>query len=127
MTTALSPARDSLIVMSASATSGTVLDALVAGVRADLAERMAVSIVSGSRKWAEAVSPREGPLAPLKDAYERKLAFRGDEVIALSPAGEMLARGRFAGIDSWGRARVESCGAAGQAFLPEEASLRPCR
>lgn len=93
----------------------------------DLAERMAVSIVSGSRKWAEAVSPREGPLAPLKDAYERKLAFRGDEVIALSPAGEMLARGRFAGIDSWGRARVESCGAAGQAFLPEEASLRPCR
>ena len=42
-------------------------------------------------------------------------------------AGEMLARGRFAGIDSWGRARVESCGAAGQAFLPEEASLRPCR
>lgn len=90
----------------------------------DLAERMAASIVSGSRKWAEAVSPQEGPLAPLKNAYERKLAFRGREVFAVSPTGEMLARGRFSGIDSWGRACIESSGAKEQAFLPEEASLR---
>lgn len=91
-----------------------------------LAISLDASIVSASRVWARKASPETGPLAPIRERFERKLAYIGDDVFAIDPAGMLLAEGRFSGIDSWGRAQIALGDGSVRIFLPEEASLRTC-
>lgn len=78
--------------------------------------------------WAGALgrSPESaGTVFPLLGDYQRRLYLLGETVDAVAPDGAPLARGRFAAVDEWGRAVVETC--AGEVRLsPEQASLRGC-
>ncbi len=75
--------------------------------------------------WAKAADERSrGPLAGVLDAYLPELVFRGEEVRAVSPSGEVLACGTFDGVDASGRACLHEQDGTTQCFLPESASLR---
>lgn len=77
-------------------------------------------------RWSEALALRhaDGPLGPILGEYQKRLAWLGEEVAALSPDGGELARGIFAAVDSWGRAVLETPGGR-QTYSSEKASLRP--
>lgn len=82
-----------------------------------LAEALRDGIVGRVDAWARAGGME--PLAGIHDDYLAHLAWRGEKVAALSPAGEQLAAGVLEGVDVWGRAVVE-----GIAYAAELASLR---
>lgn len=92
-----------------------------------LAKRVRDGIFWRVDAWACAareLTPDEGPLAPLLDDYHARLALLGGPVVALSPAGELLAQGVFSHVDAWGCAVVAT--PKGPRHLSaEEASLRP--
>jgi hypothetical protein len=70
-----------------------------------LAKRVRDGIFWRVDAWACAareLAPDEGPLAPLLDDYHARLALLGGPVVALSPAGELLAQGVFSHVDAWG-------------------------
>lgn len=88
----------------------------------ELVRRLRDAIVARVDAWAAVGAPE--PLAGIRDAYLARLAWRGREVVALSPAGDELARGRLADVDPWGRAVLETAAGAAS-FSAEQASLRP--
>ncbi len=95
------------------------LPALAQGLRARLCERCDA--------WAasiRALVEKDGPLTPVLDDYLAHLAWLGESVVALSPAGDALCAGRLATIDAWGRAVLETPYGT-RAFSAEQASLRP--
>ena len=86
-----------------------------------LAEALRKGIVAHVDAWAGA--ERVEPLAGIRDDYLTHLAWRGEKVVALSPAGERLAAGVLEGVDVWGRA-VLACADGPRSFSAEQASLR---
>ncbi|MDM8271944.1 biotin--[acetyl-CoA-carboxylase] ligase [Thermophilibacter provencensis] len=83
-----------------------------------LAEALRAGIVSRVDAWASAEGER--PLDGIREGYLAHLAWRGEKVVALSPAGRELARGTLDTVDPWGRAVVD-----GTPYAAEQASLRP--
>lgn len=85
------------------------------------------AVVEGVDTWEKRLNTMEGsfgPLAPILDDYVAHLSWIGNHVIARSPAGDELARGKFRTVDDYGRANIETEGGL-RAFHFEEASLRP--
>lgn len=85
------------------------------------------AVVNAVGTWAERLNAMEedaGPITPVHDDYVAHLNWIGNHVIARSPAGDELARGKFRTVDDYGRANIETEGGL-RAFHFEEASLRP--
>lgn len=66
-----------------------------------------------------------GPLAPILNEYFDFCPLLGHRVRALSPEGELVCTGYFAGLDCWGRATVRRDDGAEVVYTPEMVSLRP--
>ena len=93
-----------------------------------LAEGLRSHIVARVDAWAAAYRQgraQAGPMAPILDEYFDACPLLGHQVRALSPEGELLATGVFAGLDCWGRATVHTCDGADVVYTSEMASLRP--
>lgn len=92
---------------------------------ASFAELVRAVMVDSVDRWAK-TSERstQGPLADVLDEYMPELVFRGEEVRAVSPSGEVLACGIFDGVDAAGRACLRIQDGTTRCFLPESASLR---
>lgn len=85
------------------------------------------AVVAATDRWAEglnALPDTSGPLAPVHDAYVARLNWIGMDVVALSPAGEEIARGVFTTVDCFGRAHIQTPNGILNLHF-EEASLRP--
>lgn len=85
------------------------------------------AIVSAVDAWAQDINglpAGTGPLAPIHEAYCERLCWIGKDVIARSPHGAELTRGRFDGVDTYGRALIIGSGTT-SALHFEEASIRP--
>ena len=65
-----------------------------------------------------------GPLAPILSEYFDCVGALGREVEALLPDGQVFARGRFAGIDVWGRATIVTPDGRELDISSEQASIR---
>lgn len=78
--------------------------------------------------WEEQVNAgagKAGPLAPVLSEYFDLVPLLGQPVVATYPNGNEMARGRFAGMDIWGRATVVTEDGRELEFSPEQASIRP--
>ena len=85
------------------------------------------TVVAATNRWADnlnKLSDTAGPLAPVHDEYVARLNWIGTDVMALSPAGEEIARGVFTTVDDFGRAHIQTSNGT-LALHFEEASLRP--
>lgn len=85
------------------------------------------AVVVATDRWAEdlnALPDTSGPLAPVHDAYVARLNWIGTDVMALSPAGEEIARGVVTTVDDFGRAHIQTSNGVLELHF-EEASLRP--
>ncbi len=91
-----------------------------------LAECLRDAVVARVDAWAAAVragSAAAGPLAPILAEYFDMVPMLGHQVAVLSPTGQVMNTGVFAGLDMWGRACVMT--SAGEQTYPSEAvSLR---
>ncbi|MBM6817261.1 biotin--[acetyl-CoA-carboxylase] ligase [Olsenella uli] len=88
----------------------------------ELARALRDGILSRCDAWAG--DPGGRPLDGIRDDYLARLAWAQERVVALSPEGPELARGRLAGVDAWGRAVLDTA-AGPRSFSAEQASLRP--
>jgi len=68
-----------------------------------------------------------GPLAPILSEYFDCIGALGREVEAILPDGQVFARGRFAGIDVWGRATIVTPDGRELEITSEQASIREIR
>ena len=66
-----------------------------------------------------------GPLAPILNEYFDRCPLLGHRVRALSPEGDLVCTGYFAGLDCWGRATVRRDDGAEVVYTSEMVSLRP--
>ena len=66
-----------------------------------------------------------GPLAPILNEYFDRCPLLGHRVRALSPEGDLVCTGYFAGLDCWGRATIRRDGGAEVVYTSEMVSLRP--
>lgn len=66
-----------------------------------------------------------GPLAPILNEYFDCCPLLGHRVRALSPEGELVCTGYFAGLDCWGRATVRRDDGVEVVYTSEMVSLRP--
>lgn len=66
-----------------------------------------------------------GPLAPVLSEYFDLVALLGRPAVAVYPNGAEMARGRFAGVDIWGRATLVTDAGEELEFAPERARIRP--
>lgn len=85
------------------------------------------AVIDAVDAWAERLNAKKedaGPLAPVHDEYITHLNWIGEHVIVRSPAGNVLARGIFKTVDTFGRACIETEDGL-RSFHFEEASLRP--
>ena len=85
------------------------------------------AVIDAVDAWAERLNAKKedaGPLAPVHDEYITHLNWIGEHVIARSPAGDVLARGIFKTVDTFGRTCIETEDGL-RSFHFEEASLRP--
>ena len=93
----------------------------------ELTHIMYRSILGAVDAWAQAINTLPngtGPLEPIHEAYCKRLCWIGNDVIARSSNGSELARGRFDGIDTYGRALIIN-GTTVSTLHFEEASIRP--
>ena len=66
-----------------------------------------------------------GPLAPILNEYFDRCPLLGHRVRALSPEGDLVCTGYFAGLDCWGRATIRRDDGAEVVYTSEMVSLRP--
>ena len=66
-----------------------------------------------------------GPLAPVLAEYVDLVPLLGSPVVVTYPNGNEMARGRFAGVDVWGRATLVADDGRELEFPPEQAGIRP--
>ena len=76
----------------------------------ELAGAVRAGILSSVAAWEDAVqaAPEDvSPLTPLLDSYNAHLAYVGKRVTAFAIDGNTLDAGTFAGVDGFGRAKIE--------------------
>ena len=95
-------------------------DALAEGLRSHIVARVDAWELAFRQGRAQA-----GPMAPILNEYFDACPLLGHQVRALSPEGDLLATGVFAGLDCWGRATVHTVDGADVVYTSEMASLRP--
>lgn len=95
-------------------------------------EELAAAIEGGMTarvaSWEAAIAAgggAAGPLAPLLSEYFDLVALLGRPAVAVYPNGNEMARGRFAGVDIWGRATLVTDAGEEIEFAPERAGIRP--
>ena len=94
----------------------------------DIAELLRRRIVARVDAWDLACRQgraQAGPLAPILNEYFECCPLLGHRVRALSPEGELVCTGYFAGLDCWGRATVRRDDGAEVVYTSEMVSLRP--
>lgn len=94
----------------------------------DIAELLRRRIVARVNAWDLACRQgraQAGPLAPILNEYFDCCPLLGHRVRALSPEGELVCTGYFAGLDCWGRATVRRDDGAEVVYTSEMVSLRP--
>lgn len=94
----------------------------------DIAELLRRRIVVRVDAWDFACRQgraQAGPLAPILNEYFDCCPLLGHRVRALSPEGELVCTGYFAGLDCWGRATVRRDDGAEVVYTSEMVSLRP--
>ena len=94
----------------------------------DIAELLRRRIVARVDAWDLACRQgraQAGPLAPILNEYFDCCPLLGHRVRALSPEGELVCTGYFAGLDCWGRATVRRDDGAEVVYTSEMVSLRP--
>ena len=93
----------------------------------DIAELLRRRIVARVDAWDLACRQgraQAGPLAPILNEYFDCCPLLGHRVRALSPEGELVCTGYFAGLDCWGRATVRRDDGAEVVYTSEMVSLR---
>lgn len=94
----------------------------------DIAELLRRRIVARVDVWDLACRQgraQAGPLAPILNEYFDCCPLLGHRVRALSPEGELVCTGYFAGLDCWGRATVRRDDGVEVVYTSEMVSLRP--
>lgn len=94
----------------------------------DIAELLRRRIVARVDAWDLACRQgraQAGPLAPILNEYFDCCPLLGHRVRALSPKGELVCTGYFAGLDCWGRATVRRDDGVEVVYTSEMVSLRP--
>ncbi len=94
----------------------------------DIAELLRRRIVARVDAWDLACRQgraQAGPLAPILNEYFDCCPLLGHRVRALSPEGELVCTGYFAGLDCWGRATVRRDDGVEVVYTSEMVSLRP--
>ena len=94
----------------------------------DIAELLRRRIVARVDAWDLACRQgraQAGPLAPILNEYFDCCPLLGHRVRALSPEGDLVCTGYFAGLDCWGRATIRRDDGAEVVYTSEMVSLRP--
>lgn len=94
----------------------------------DIAELLRRRIVARVDAWDLACRQgraQAGPLAPILNEYFDCCPLLGRRVRAISPEGDLVCTGYFAGLDCWGRATVKRDDGAEVVYTSEMVSLRP--
>lgn len=94
----------------------------------DIAELLRRRIVARVDAWDLACRQgraQAGPLAPILNEYFDRCPLLGHRVRALSPEGDLVCTGYFAGLDCWGRATIRRDDGAEVVYTSEMVSLRP--
>ena len=94
----------------------------------DIAELLRRRIVERVDAWDLACRQgraQAGPLAPILNEYFDLCPLLGHRVRALSPEGDLVCTGYFAGLDCWGRATIRRDDGAEVVYTSEMVSLRP--
>lgn len=94
----------------------------------DIAELLRRRIVERVDAWDLACRQgraQAGPLAPVLNEYFDRCPLLGHRVRALSPEGDLVCTGYFAGLDCWGRATIRRDDGAEVVYTSEMVSLRP--
>ena len=94
----------------------------------DIAELLRRRIVERVNAWDLACRQgraQAGPLAPVLNEYFDRCPLLGHRVRALSPEGDLVCTGYFAGLDCWGRATIRRDDGAEVVYTSEMVSLRP--
>lgn len=94
----------------------------------DIAELLRRRIVERVDAWDLACRQgraQAGPLAPVLNEYFDRCPLLGHRVRVLSPEGDLVCTGYFAGLDCWGRATVRRDDGAEVVYTSEMVSLRP--
>ena len=94
----------------------------------DIAELLRRRIVERVDAWDLACRQgraQAGPLAPILNEYFDRCPLLGHRVRALSPEGDLVCTGYFAGLDCWGRATIRRDDGAEVVYTSEMVSLRP--
>ena len=94
----------------------------------ELAAAIEAGIVARVASWEQAIAAgggAAGPLAPVLSEYFDMVPLLGQPAMAVYPNGNEMARGRFAGVDIWGRATLVTEDGRELEFSPEQAGIRP--
>lgn len=94
----------------------------------DIAELLRRRIVERVDAWDLACRQgraQAGPLAPILNEYFDRCPLLGHRVRALSPEGDLVCTGYFAGLDCWGRATIRRDDGVEVVYTSEMVSLRP--
>lgn len=94
----------------------------------ELAQAIEQGITARVASWEQQIvagAGQAGPLAPVLSEYADLVALLGKPAMAVYPNGNEMARGRFAGVDVWGRATLVTTDGNELEFPPEQASIKP--
>lgn len=94
----------------------------------ELAGAIEAGIVARVASWEAAIAAGggvAGPLAPVLSEYFDLVPLLGQPVEVVYPNGKEMARGRFAGVDIWGKATVVTEDGREMEFAPEVARILP--
>ena len=94
----------------------------------DLAAAIEAGVVARVASWEAAIAAgggAAGPLAPVLSEYFDMVPLLGQPAMAVYPNGNEMARGRFAGVDIWGRATLVTDDGRELEFSPEQAGIQP--
>ena len=94
----------------------------------DLRTVLEAGVQARVASWEQAIvggAGKAGPLAPVLSEYFDLVALLGRPAKAVYPNGNVMAQGRFAGVDIWGRATLVANDGRELEFSPEQAGVRP--
>lgn len=94
----------------------------------ELAAALEAGVTARVASWEAAIAAgggAAGPLAPVLSEYFDMVPLLGRPAAAVYPNGNEMARGRFAGVDIWGRATLVADDGRELEFSPEQAGIKP--
>ena len=94
----------------------------------ELSEAICAGVERRVASWESQIvagAGKAGPLAPVLSEYFDLVSLLGQPAVAVYPNGNEVARGRFAGVDIWGRATLVTSDGQEIEFSPEQARIQP--